>query len=237
MFTQFSKKRLLIKVAALIVSVNFILTSVPAVGYCSSRHAQDALSAPKAKSKPEEITDIKNGLKDPQKTIGFLYQDDPTKREDQIKALVGEIDKELANPGTGAIPRIAIISDYHGDAVRFAALLSDILSQLCGFAGQLNHNVSIEKQLNAQGLSLKTMNGAIYLNGDLLDRGEYGIQCFNLARELIETDPDKVFYVSGNHDFWAFGNLLGFHLPYYQGFNFYGDTEAEKLIAEAKAKK
>jgi Calcineurin-like phosphoesterase. len=156
--------------------------------------------------------------------IGFAYKEIPEERIIQDKALLREIDKELALPGTGKLPLIAIISDYHGDCARFAAILSDVLNRLCGFKGQIDPNMSIEEQLNLQRLSLKTMNGAIYLNGDLLDRGKYGMKCFKMARELIETAPDRVFYVSGNHDFWAFGNLLGIHLPWYTGFNFYTDS-------------
>ncbi|MFH1876885.1 MAG: metallophosphoesterase, partial [Candidatus Omnitrophota bacterium] len=162
--------------------------------------------------------------------IGFTFKDNPQERKEQIKLLLGEIDKELVRPGTGNLPTIAYISDYHGGIERFLALLSDALYQLSGFKGTLNTELSVEEQLQAQGLSLKTIKGALYLNGDLLDRGPYGMKCFNTVKELLETAPDRVFYVSGNHDFWAFGNLLGIHLPWYQGFNFYGDKEAEGLI-------
>jgi fructose/tagatose bisphosphate aldolase len=162
--------------------------------------------------------------------IGFTYKDDSQDRAAQIELLLSEIDKELAKPGTGNLPKIKIISDYHGGVERFAALVSDALAEFAGFKGQLDPKVSIEQQLQAQGLSLKTMKGAIYLNGDLLDRGKSGIACFNIAKELSETAPDKVFYISGNHDLWAFLNLSGFHLPWYKGFKLYGDKEAEQYI-------
>ncbi|MBU2266278.1 MAG: metallophosphoesterase, partial [Candidatus Omnitrophica bacterium] len=164
--------------------------------------------------------------------IGFIFKDNPQERREQIQSLLGEINKELNEPGTGSLPKIVYIGDYPADIERFTALLSDALHQLCGFKGQLKSGLSIEEQLKAQGLSLKTMRGAIYLNGDILDRGPYGIKSFNIVKELLETAPDRVFYVSGNHDFWTFGNLLGMHLPWYKGFNFYGDKEAEALIAQ-----
>ena len=162
--------------------------------------------------------------------IGFIYQSDPQERAAQIEALLQEINKELALPGTGILPKIVVISDYHGGLDRFLALLSDALAELVGFQGKLVAGVSIEKQLQDQGLSLKTIKGSILLNGDLLDRGKSGLACFNVARELLQTAPDRVFYVSGNHDLWAFLNLAGLHLPWYKGYNFYGNERAELLI-------
>ncbi|MFC1709684.1 metallophosphoesterase [Candidatus Omnitrophota bacterium] len=200
----------------------------------TTKDQQRAPSALGSKGIVEEIEEA-IGSSSPVSPIGFIYRDDSQERKLQIQALLSEIEEELKQPATGNLPKIAIISDYHGDVARFAEVLSDVLNELCGFEGSIDPSLTIQEQLKEQGLSLKTMDGAIYLNGDLLDRGKYGMKCFNLARELIEAAPDRVFYVSGNHDFWAFGNLLGFHLPWYKGFNFYDDKETEELIAASRA--
>lgn len=227
---QFFKKSLVSRAIFLIIIASFVLTG----NYCSRVFASDSLRTDAAGTDALVKSGIGGELKASQ-DVGTVAKADPKERIAQIEVLLAKISNEYAKPGTGNLPRIALISDYHGGVGRFAQLLSDILREFSGFKGQINPAVSIEKQLNAQGLSLKTMNGAIYLNGDLLDRGKSGLACFNIAKELSETAPDKVFYISGNHDLWAFLNLSGFHLPSDKGFNFYGDTEAEKLIASKRA--
>ena len=155
----------------------------------------------------------------------------PVQRAEEIKGLLAEIDKELADPGTGNLPEVAVMSDFHGGLSRFIMLLSDVLNEFSGFQGQLDPNRTIGGQLAAQGLSFKDIKGQIILGGDILDRGKHGIKIFLFIKELVEKGEGKVVYVTGNHDFWAFANLLGMHLPWYKGFHFYGDTEAENRIA------
>lgn len=151
---------------------------------------------------------------------------------DPRQILLDEIKKEIAEPGTGKIPRLALFSDPHADIKRTDALLADMLNKLIGFEGELEKFTSIEKQLNAQGLSLqdiKKQDVMIVLNGDLLDRGKEGIECFFRFQELVEAGV--AHWNLGNHDLWMTANLMKFHLPYYEGYNFYGDSEAEALIA------
>ncbi|OGX09455.1 MAG: phosphoglycerate kinase, partial [Omnitrophica WOR_2 bacterium GWA2_53_43] len=155
----------------------------------------------------------------------------PVQRVEEIKKLLTEIEKELADPGSGDLPQVAVLSDFHGGLNRFIMLLSDVLNEFSGFQGQLDPNRTIEEQLAAQGLSFKDIKGQIILGGDILDRGKHGIKIFYLIKELVEKGEGKVVYVTGNHDFWAFANLLGMHLPWYKGFHFYGDAGAENLIA------
>ncbi len=154
-----------------------------------------------------------------------------TARVEEIKGLLKEIDKELQAPDSGNLPEVAVLSDFHGGLNRFIMLLSDVLNNLAGFQGQLDPNRTIEEQLTAQGLSFKDIKGQIILGGDILDRGKHGIKIFLLIKELVEKGEGKIVSVTGNHDFWAFANLLGLHIPWYKGFHFYGDTEAENLIA------
>lgn len=163
--------------------------------------------------------------------IGFVYQTDPEKRKVQVKTLLAEYKKELENPGTGRIPQIAFITDPHADVNKFAQLISFALTRMCGVEIKLDPKISIEKQLNAQGLSLATIPGAIYLGGDLLDREKHGVKCFLLAQELVKKGNGHV-YIIGNHDIWAGDNLIGFHVPIYEDYNLYGDKEAEELVKE-----
>jgi|GEM_PF-6491190 len=182
------------------------------------------------------LNDIDKGIKTSRQDGGTLvFESDPAKRLDQISGLLKEIDKELSQPGTGNLPLAAVISDYHGDAKRLAELMSSALNKLSGFEGKLDPAVPIEQQMNSQGLSLKTMKGAIYFNGDLLDRGPEGIKCFLMVKELVEVAPDRVQYNSGNHDLWAFLNLMGFHLPWYEGYNFYENTGEDTAVAKEAA--
>ncbi len=178
------------------------------------------------------------GSIDINKDVGFVYAYNSDERKKQAEALLQEINKELEKPGSGRLPKIAIISDYHGDIGKFLELLSDALTKIFDADEpiKIGMDVPIVKQLREQGFSIEDMNGAIYLNGDLLDRGDYGFKCFELAMEIIDTFQGKAHYVSGNHDFWAFSNLLGIHLPWYEGFNFYGDEDAKRIVAEYRQK-
>ncbi len=153
---------------------------------------------------------------------------DDTLRVKQIDFILREITKERAQPGTGQLPRYEVLSDFHGDVVRFTALLSNALSRLIGFQGQLAPSRAIKEQLDEQGLSLQDMQGAIVLGGDLFDRGEHGIKCAHVAMELKQIAPGNVAFIMGNHDKWMEGNMNGVHLPWYEGFHWYLDRGTEK---------
>lgn len=167
--------------------------------------------------------------------IGYVYEKDPLKRRFQAESILAEIRKELAEPGSGRLPWIAVISDIHGDADRFAQLLSDFLARTAGFSGELDPGKPIGVQLARQSVDLSVMNAALYIDGDILDRGPNGLKCFLMCRELKRLAPDKIFFTDGNHDEMAKNNLKGAHLPWYKGYDFKGDKEAEKLIEQRRA--
>lgn len=169
--------------------------------------------------------------------VGFVYKTNAAERVVQLKTLIPEIDKELKTPGSGDLPWYAVISDFHGDHVKMSNLVSVVLAELLpGFKekiGSLDPEKKIKDQIDAAGLSLKEVKGVLELNGDLFDRGKNGIRCFLIALQLKELLPaDKFVYIRGNHCFWAQNNIEGRHLPFYDGFNFYGDKVAEDLIKE-----
>ncbi|MCK5393578.1 MAG: metallophosphoesterase, partial [Candidatus Omnitrophica bacterium] len=158
--------------------------------------------------------------------IGFIYKADVSERREQVRTLL----KEIKSRNTSCIPEMILVSDYHGGAERLSSLLSSIFERLSEFKGEFDLKMPIIEQLKAQGILIENIKGALYFNGDLLDRGKLGLRCFMIVRELVESVPEKILYISGNHDLWAFLNLLALHLPFYKGFHFYGDKEAEELV-------
>ncbi|MDP2920922.1 MAG: hypothetical protein Q8O12_00940 [Candidatus Omnitrophota bacterium] len=152
----------------------------------------------------------------------------------EIDALLLEIDKEIEQPGSGNLPIIIAISDYHGEIDLFLRYLADAISQKIGKKVNLNHKKfpqeSIEKQLAKQGVDITKIGLRFHLMGDFLDRGSYGIKCSMAAEELVNLGVAED--ITGNHDLWAFLNIAGFHLPVYRGYNLYHHFESQKLITE-----
>ncbi|MFC1808920.1 hypothetical protein ACFL3D_02205, partial [Candidatus Omnitrophota bacterium] len=135
------------------------------------------------------------------------------------------------------LPEIVVITDYHGAIELFLQYLADAISlKKYGKEGKVKledknfPRDSINDQLLRQGIDIQELGLTFYLLGDLLDRGKYGVKCFHAAKELVNLGVAK--YVTGNHDFWAFLNLEGFHLPVYSGYNFYGHEKSERLVKD-----
>jgi len=57
---------------------------------------------------------------------------------------------------------------------------------------------------------------SLYILGDLLDRGDKPVETFNFVKRIFKTG--KAEFVTGNHDLYAFMNLLGLHLPFYENY-------------------
>ncbi|MFH1836705.1 MAG: hypothetical protein ABH862_01145 [Candidatus Omnitrophota bacterium] len=150
----------------------------------------------------------------------------------EIDALLLEIDKERQEAGSGDLPEYSVIADFHGEINLFLRYIADTISKNIGREVTLDHTTfpktSIKTQLEKQELDLKDISLKFNLLGDFLDRGKYGIKCFRAAEELVGLGLAN--YITGNHDLWAFLNVSGYHLPTYEGYNFYGDLEAEKLV-------
>lgn len=91
-----------------------------------------------------------------------------------------------------------------------------------GWEFKLNPDKTLDEQLVPHGVSLEGLKGKIFFHnlGDFKDRGPYGIKILNRSRELIDAGLSD--FIVGNHDLWTMMNLLGIHIPWYRGFQFYG---------------
>ncbi|MCK5605037.1 hypothetical protein KAR91_24315 [Candidatus Pacearchaeota archaeon] len=155
-------------------------------------------------------------------------------RISQIENLLDGIERETQEKGSGKLPEIIIASDYHGSIKIFLNYVAEAISQKTGKPITLDDRMfpetSIKEQLETQNVSIEEVGLSFYLLGDFPDRGPYAVKSFRVAEELIDLGVAK--YVTGNHDLWAFLNLMGFHLPVYEGYNFYGHHESERLVEE-----
>ncbi|MHB9155162.1 MAG: metallophosphoesterase, partial [Endomicrobiales bacterium] len=141
--------------------------------------------------------------------------------------LLEEVFRELLEPGAGDLPRYGVLADIHGGYFRLVGLLSSL------FARELDPG----KTLAEQGITRQSVPhlDRIFILGDLLDRGPEGMKVIRLVQELVDSGIGQ--YVTGNHDLFAFMNLLGLHLPWYSGYRGippdyrgYGVTEADGNI-------
>jgi len=62
----------------------------------------------------------------------------------------------------------------------------------------------------------KTKDRKFYILGDILDRGDKPVETVNFIKRIFATG--KAEFVMGNHDIYAFMNLLGLHLPFYKNY-------------------
>lgn len=105
------------------------------------------------------------------------------------------------------------ISDIHGGYARLAELIINLLDPTYDTTGKTDteiDNTIIDR------LQLTGNNNIFYLLGDLLDRGSRQVESFELIKRIADTG--KMKYVIGNHDLYAFMNLLGLHLPSYSNY-------------------
>ena len=128
-----------------------------------------------------------------------------------------------------------ILSDMHGGYNRLSEILIKLLDSTYNIEeimrifnnGDLNKDSlteeeldeieTIRKKLNKDIISrIKTIKKNIYILGDMLDRGDKQVETFMLMDQISRTG--KLKYLIGNHDLYAFMNLLGLHLPFYDDY-------------------
>ncbi len=153
----------------------------------------------------------------------------------EIDDLSSRIGQERRQKGSGHLPRLLVMSDLHGEIKGLLMYVADALSREFKRPFYLDDTIfpsqSITEQMEAQGVSrenLKALRTKFMFLGDLLDRGHSGVKVFRACQELIDLGVAE--YVTGNHDLWAFLNTMGFHLPIYKGYKFYGDPEVVREL-------
>jgi len=128
-----------------------------------------------------------------------------------------------------------ILSDMHGGYNRLSEILIKLLDSTYNIDeiirifnnGDLNKDSLTEeeldkieetrKKLNKDIIArIKTIKKNIYILGDMLDRGDKQVETFDLMNQISKTG--KLKYLIGNHDLYAFMNLLGLHLPFYDNY-------------------
>ena len=106
-----------------------------------------------------------------------------------------------------------VVSDIHGGYARFAELIITLLDPKIDLSEKTDREIDdiIIDRLQNMGNNIY-----FYLLGDLLDRGSRQVETFELVKRISETGRMK--YVVGNHDLYAFMNILGLHLPSYKNY-------------------
>ena len=105
------------------------------------------------------------------------------------------------------------ISDIHGGYARFAELLINLLDST--YDTSLKQDMEINDDI-IERIRINMNNNTFYLLGDLLDRGDRQVEAFELTKRIADTGNMK--FITGNHDLYAFMNLLGLHLPFYKNY-------------------
>lgn len=140
---------------------------------------------------------------------------------------------ERRQPGAGALPLSVSISDQHGSIDKFDALLLDAARRASPPGSMLPVKLDPNKSLADQGIHAVALLGKLQLQnqGDLMDRGPFGLKVTRRSRELVEMGGLSTF-VMGNHDLWAMLGLMGFQYPFYEGYNFHGYRDEDGDVAE-----
>ncbi|MGE4385493.1 MAG: metallophosphoesterase [Endomicrobiaceae bacterium] len=105
------------------------------------------------------------------------------------------------------------LSDIHGGYARLIELIINLVDPTYDINGLSEKQ--IEKEIIDR-LSYPGNTETFYILGDMLDRGSRQVESFQFIKKIMDTGKGK--YVIGNHDLYAFMNLLGLHLPYYEHY-------------------
>ncbi len=207
-----------------------------AIGALNKVLAKEAVKRPMGKMDPKlrELGQASSAMEASEMQFAEAYANPQLRLEQINKGMLPMIEREIKQPSSGNLPEVVYIADYHGEIRLFVDYIADAISQKINKKVTLDYRklpaVSIDEQLKSQDVDITKVNVTFYLLGDLLDRGKYGVKCFFAAKELIELGVAR--YVTGNHDLWAFLNLMGYHLPVYSGYNFYGHKESQDLVGK-----
>ncbi|MDD5156246.1 MAG: hypothetical protein PHF11_07190, partial [Candidatus Omnitrophica bacterium] len=124
--------------------------------------------------------------------------------------LVTEIEKELAQTGSGNLPLIAAIQDMHGGARRALCLVGFVLGLPPELYPQVASLDGLKAMLAEYGIDIKNMGVRFAGLNDKYDRGSDPVSTFELVRWLRDEGKAKPF--AGNHEDWRIWAVLGIHL-------------------------
>ena len=162
-------------------------------------------------------------------------------REQELELLVNSVLPELHKAQRGEhaeLPVAQTFSDIHGGIERLDPILVDrmlavvdrldeaerariaeavlkvlradpLASMLDAIA---SHGIDIDREIRPR-MQFQNL-------GDLVDRGPDGLKVIRRSIELVNAGLSS--FVIGNHDLYMLMSLLGFHLPWYDEFEFYG---------------
>lgn len=176
----------------------------------------------------------------------------PAERLASLLGFYSQVQQEKAAEGSGNLINVIAISDPHADISRFLPLILEPIRRALPDVTipedfKYDRMKPFFDQLEQYGVTPEMLEGKVFYHnlGDIPDRGGDALEVGNLSEDLIESGLSD--FIIGNHDLWAFLNLYGFHLPWYEGFKFYGYSDpydkadlglsVDKLVRDAHAKK
>ena len=127
----------------------------------------------------------------------------------ELKWLVGEIDKELAEPGSGNLPLTVVMQDIHGGQRRASALVGFTLGLARDAIKRIFNVKDLKRALREKGIDIDAINGRFIGFNDKYDRGHDPVGAFELVQWLNSHRRAKPF--AGNHDIIRALSVLGIH--------------------------
>ncbi len=182
-------------------------------------------------------THLSQGTFDP-RTVVTTSGLSPKEELSVLRYFLNELHKERKVPGSGSVAKVVVITDQHGAIDRFDALTLDAMKSVFPnrpFPTVLRGNIPIASQLQSYGISLSDFKGKLFFKnlGDLMDRGDAGVQVFRHVKELVLAGLSSC--VTGNHDVMEMLGAAGYHLPFYEGYETYGYRDRWGAVAELVA--
>lgn len=132
------------------------------------------------------------------------------KRMVELLWLIGEIEKELEEPGTGRLPLVVAMQDLHGGSRRALALVGHAFGLSSNIYQRVSNLKELQLALEEKDIDIRRMDVRFIGLNDKYDRGEDPVGVYDLVSWLRGIRKAKPFV--GNHDFWRILSVLGIHL-------------------------
>ncbi len=123
--------------------------------------------------------------------------------------IVDQINRELAEPGTGDFPMVAAIQDLHNGARRLMSLVGYIYGLPADIYKDIHSLDDLRRLLVSHNIDQKNVSVRIVGLADQYDRGPDAVGTADTVRWIAENGHAKFFI--GNHDFWRMMSVLQIH--------------------------